>query len=65
MSREERMDKIWVCVRRALTDQDTERFVTLLEDLENVDDISDITATLSPERAERQLYIAVPALLRS
>lgn len=42
MSRKERMDKVVDCVRRVLSIQDTERLLTLLEDLENVADISTI-----------------------
>ena len=42
MSREERMDKIWDCFRRVLADQDGERVLTLLEDLENLADVSDL-----------------------
>lgn len=42
MSREERMDKIIDCVGRVLTDQDADRLVSLIEDLENVADISEI-----------------------
>ena len=46
MNREERMDKILDCVRRVLTDQDTGRLLMLLEDLENVADISVIMEIL-------------------
>jgi 2-methylcitrate dehydratase PrpD len=42
MSREERMAKIWDCVGRALSTADAERAIALLEDLENVPDISAI-----------------------
>ena len=42
MSREERMDKVIDCVGRVLTDQDSDRLVNLIEDLENVADISEI-----------------------
>ena len=42
MSREERMDKVIDCVGRVLTDQDADRLVSLIEDLENVADISEI-----------------------
>ena len=54
MSHQERIDKFLDCVRRVLVDQDAERLLTLLEDLENVDDISAIMAILcqkSPLRA--------------
>ena len=42
MRREERMDKVIDCVGRVLTDQDADRLVSLIEDLENVADISEI-----------------------
>jgi len=42
MSREERMDKVIDCVGRVLTHQDANRLVSLIEDLENVADISEI-----------------------
>ena len=42
MSREERMDKVIDCVGRMLTDQDADRLVSLIEDLGNVADISEI-----------------------
>jgi 2-methylcitrate dehydratase PrpD len=42
MSREERMAKVWDCVGRALSSADAERAIALLEDLENVPDISAI-----------------------
>ena len=42
MSREERMDKVIDCVGLVLTDRDTDRLVSLIEDLENVADISEI-----------------------
>ena len=40
MSYQERMDKIQDCIGRALSNQDARRLITLLEDLENVDDIT-------------------------
>ena len=40
MTREERLDKVWDCVGRILSTQDAERVIALLEDLENVPDIS-------------------------
>ena len=46
MSREERMEKIVNCVRRVLSGHDTERLLALVEDLENVADISAITEIL-------------------
>ena len=42
MSREERMAKVWDCVGRALSTAEAERAIALLEDLENVPDISAI-----------------------
>ena len=36
------MDKVIDCVGRVLTDQDSDRLVSLIEDLENVADISEI-----------------------
>ena len=53
MSREERMDKVWDCFRRALPDLDAERVLTLLEDLENVADISAIMEVLGKKSPER------------
>ena len=46
MSREERMEKVNDCIQRVLSDQDSERMVTLIEDLENVADISEIMEIL-------------------
>ncbi|PKB70670.1 MAG: hypothetical protein BZY87_09065 [SAR202 cluster bacterium Io17-Chloro-G6] len=46
MSREERMEKVTDCVVRVLSDRDSDRMVTLIEDLENVADISEIMAIL-------------------
>jgi len=42
MRREERMDKVIDCVGRVLTHQDANRLVSLIEDLENVADISEM-----------------------
>ena len=42
MSREGRMGKVIDCVGRVLTDQDADRLVSLIEDLENVADIFEI-----------------------
>ena len=42
MTREERMFKAWDCVGRALPKPDGERMIALLEDLENVPDISEL-----------------------
>jgi 2-methylcitrate dehydratase PrpD len=49
MSREERLDKVWNCVRRVLPDQEGARLLGLLEALENEDDISAIMAMLGQE----------------
>ncbi len=46
MSREERMDKVIDCVQRVLPDSDVERLLTLLENLENVTDVSTIMEIL-------------------
>ncbi len=54
MSYQERMDKIQDCVGRALSDQDAAQLIHLLEDLENIDDISiimDIIGQNPPARA--------------
>ena len=40
MNRDERMDKIWDCIGRALPKQDAQKLIDLVEDLENVTDIS-------------------------
>ena len=40
MSREERLEKVRDCVRRVLSEEDARRMVSLVEDLENVADIS-------------------------
>ena len=34
------MDKVIDCIGRVLTDQDTSRLISMIEDLENVPDIS-------------------------
>jgi 2-methylcitrate dehydratase PrpD len=53
MSREEHMDKIWDCVGQALPHQDAEHVIALLEDLENVADISTIMRILGKESPHR------------
>jgi len=40
MTREERMAKVWDCIGRVLSQQDAERAIALLEDLEHVPDIT-------------------------
>jgi 2-methylcitrate dehydratase PrpD len=52
MTREERMDKVWDCVGRALSTQDAERVIALLEDLENVPDISAMMQIIGQARTE-------------
>ena len=46
MSRGERMAKVFDCVQRVLSQQDTERLLSLLENLENVADISEVMEIL-------------------
>jgi hypothetical protein len=52
MSREERMDKVWDCVGRALSTPDAERVIGLVENLENVPDIGDIMQMIGQTRTE-------------
>ena len=54
MSRKERKHKIWEYFRRDLADWDGERVLTLLEELENLADVSDLRESAgqsSPTRA--------------
>ena len=46
MSREQRLAKVWDCIGRVLSDRDGERMLALVEDLENVPDISALMAIL-------------------
>jgi hypothetical protein len=46
MSREQRMGKVWDCIGRVLSDRDGERMLALVEDLENVPDISTLMTIL-------------------
>ncbi len=46
MSREQRMAKVWDCIGRVLSDREGERMLALVEDLENVPDISALMAIL-------------------
>ena len=46
MNREERMVKVRDCFRRALSDTDTERVLSLLENLEDVPDVGELMAAL-------------------
>ena len=50
MTREERLDKVWDCVGRILSTQDAERVIALLEDLENVPDISALLQIIGQTR---------------
>ena len=54
MTREERMDKVWDCIGRALPREDCERALEMLEGLETVEDIAELMGILgqmSPGRA--------------
>lgn len=54
MSRDERMDKVWDCIGRALPKPDAQQVIDLVEDLENVTDISELMRLMgrkSPVRA--------------
>jgi 2-methylcitrate dehydratase PrpD len=54
MSRDERMDKVWDCIGRALPREDAQQVIDLVEDLENLADISvlmQIMGQQSPVRA--------------
>jgi aconitate decarboxylase len=42
MSRDQRMDKVWDCIGRALPREDAQQVIDLVEDLENVADIADL-----------------------
>jgi 2-methylcitrate dehydratase PrpD len=46
MSREERLDKVWDCINRALPEADARRLVSLVEGLENVADIGEVMTIL-------------------
>ena len=46
MSREQRLTKVWDCIGRVLGDGEGERMLALVEDLENVPDISALMAIL-------------------
>src|SRR2546427_671628 len=50
MTRAERLDKVWDCVGRVLSTQDAERVIALLEDLENVPDISALLQIIGQTR---------------
>ena len=54
MNRDERMDKIWDWIGRALPKQHAQKLIDLVEDLENVTDISTVIRIMgkkSPIRA--------------
>ena len=54
MNRDERMEKIWDCIGRALPKQDAQQVIDLVEDLENVPDVSELMRIMgqkSPIRA--------------
>jgi len=54
MNRGERMEKIWDCIGRALPKQDAQQVIDLVEDLENVPDVSKLMRIMgqkSPIRA--------------
>ncbi len=53
MSREQRLDKVWNCVRRVLSDPAGEDLLGRLEDLENVADISAVMAILGQNSPTR------------
>ena len=46
MGRDQRRKKVWDCARFVLSEQDAERLLSMLDDLENVADVSEITALL-------------------
>lgn len=50
MTRDEHMDKVWDCIGRALSKPDAERVIDLLEDLENVHEISALMHILGQVR---------------
>ena len=53
MSREERLEKVRDCVCRVLNEEDARRMVSLVEDLENVADISELMELLGRRAAGR------------
>jgi len=52
MTREERLDKVWDCVGRVLSKPDAERVIALLEDLENVPDLSALMQMIGQTRTQ-------------
>ena len=52
MTREERLDKVWDCVGRVLATPEATRVIALLEDLENVPDISALMQRIGHTRRE-------------
>jgi 2-methylcitrate dehydratase PrpD len=53
MSRQERMEKVWDCMNRALPGQDVEEAVRMLEDLEHVTDVSGLLQLLGQKSLTR------------
>ena len=46
MGRDQRRKKVWDCARFVLSERDAERLLSMLDDLENVANVSEITALL-------------------
>ena len=46
MSREERMAKVFDCVQRVLSQQDTERLLSLLENVADISEVMEILGQL-------------------
>ena len=53
MSREQRMEKLDDCFRRALSDANTETVIDMLENLENVDDVGQLMDVIGQTAADR------------
>ena len=53
MSRDQRLEKVRDCFRRALSDPDTERVLEMLENLERLDDVGDLMGVLGQAAAGR------------
>ena len=53
MSRDQRLEKVRDCFRRALSDPDTERVLEMLENLERLDDVGDLMGVLGQAAAVR------------
>ena len=50
MSRDQRLEKVRDCFRRALSEADTERLLEILENLERLDDVGQSMAVLGQAR---------------